>query len=98
MLRFRNPYSIKDEIPKRRVVKGGSFLDTRDPRSITEKMRIRISTRMGLVENYTAQNIGFRCAQSIKANEKTKFGEKNFRIVRLRPPKKFRLDGTHEEL
>lgn len=97
-LRFRNPYKITDEKPRRRVVKGGSFLDTRDPRSLSEKMRIRISARMGRVENYTAQNLGFRCAQSIKPNEKTKFGDKNFRIVQFRQPKKFKPDGTHEEL
>ncbi|XP_076085032.1 inactive C-alpha-formylglycine-generating enzyme 2-like [Mytilus galloprovincialis] len=45
------------------VVKGCSFVDTRDGRA---NSIVRVAQRMGLVPSYTAQNVGFRCAKSAK--------------------------------
>ena len=56
----------------RRVLKGGSFIDSRDGHIESENedeqqnLKIRISARLGRSKTYTAQNVGFRCAQSIR--------------------------------
>lgn len=76
----------------RRVLKGGSFIDTRDGDNYHGKkeknVKIRISARIGKTEHYTAQNIGIRCVKSIRENESSyKFKEnKTHRVIRLRPP------------
>ncbi|KAK3105410.1 hypothetical protein FSP39_024609, partial [Pinctada imbricata] len=46
------------------VLKGGSYLDTRDG---SANHIVRNSQRMGAVRDYTAHNVGFRCAKSAKA-------------------------------
>ncbi len=80
----------------KRVLKGGSFLDTRDGlHSIHQKaLKIRISARIGEFANYTAQNVGFRCAQTLKPNEDSfDFEEnENFRVFRFRAPVHHHLD------
>lgn len=72
-------------------------MDTRDGHLREDKMRIRVSTRMGRDQTYTAQNIGFRCVQPIKKTDKTDFRKSNYRVVRLRPPKVF-TPIIHQEL
>lgn len=72
-------------------MKGGSFLDTRDGDYRTDsKLKIRLSSRMGKTEKYTAQNVGFRCVQSINDSDMNLFMRnldgKDFRVVKLRPP------------
>ncbi|CAF0877384.1 unnamed protein product [Brachionus calyciflorus] len=96
---FRSPHRAGEDPSNRRVLKGGSFLDTRDGETKDDKMRIRISSRMGRIQNYSAQNLGFRCAQTIKKGDKIDFSKSNFRVVRLRPPKKFDFRPiVHQEL
>lgn len=79
----------------KRSLKGGSFLDTRDGNEPDTKLKIRVSARRGLRKNFTAQNIGFRCAQSLKKEELTRIPSQGFRVVRLRPPMHFHLDHKH---
>ena len=49
-----------------------------------------MSSRIGRTEKYTAQNVGFRCVQTITDNEMKQFTRnlngKEFKVVRLRPP------------
>lgn len=71
---------------ERRSLKGGSFLDTRDGEDRDDRMKIRISTRIGRRKNFTAQNIGFRCVQSIKEKDVPKIPSQGYRVIRLRPP------------
>ena len=85
MLRFRNIYDDND-MGERRVLKGGSFLDSRDGDHNNDKVQIRLSARVGKFQNYTAINVGFRCAQTIEDDEEVSFDEKDFEIVNLRPP------------
>ncbi len=80
-----------DEIDSvdRRVIKGGSFLNTRDGENRRDRMRIRISTRAGISKTHTALNLGFRCAQTIRPEDKIKYGEHGFRLIQLRAPMNF---------
>ena len=72
-------------------------MDTRDSKTKEDKMKIRISTRIGREQTYTAQNVGFRCVQSIKKTDKTNFGDSKFKVVHLRAPKVF-MPTIHQEL
>ncbi len=70
-----------------RVLKGGSFLDERDGGNKKEdRLRIRNSARIGRSEKYSAQNVGFRCVQSIPEREINFNENEKSRIVRLRAP------------
>lgn len=71
---------------EKRVLKGGSFLDTRDGDEREDKMKIRVSTRIGRKKDYTAQNVGFRCVQDIDPSEVDRIPAEGFRVIRLRPP------------
>ena len=64
-------------------------MDNRDGDSRADHMRIRISTRIGRRNTYSAHNVGFRCVQSIKPIEKSyTFNDGVYhRVVRLRAPK-----------
>lgn len=90
--------SIENNNSKRRVLKGGSFLDARDGlNSIYRKsLKIRISARIGEDENYSAQNVGFRCAQTLKPEEETYDFEENenYKVFRLRAPVHHHSDET----
>ncbi|KAI0218973.1 Inactive C-alpha-formylglycine-generating enzyme 2 [Lamellibrachia satsuma] len=46
------------------VAKGGSFVDSRDGRI---NLEARCAARFGLSPDYTAENVGFRCASSVDA-------------------------------
>jgi hypothetical protein len=61
-------------------------MDTRDGEGRLDKLRIRVSARVGKHTNYTAVNVGFRCVQSIDNQNKIKFNAKGFNIVKLRVP------------
>lgn len=79
---------------QRRVLKGGSFLDLRDGLHTSkdgEKLKVRISARIGRGEHFTAQNIGFRCVQPIREHEpEYKFKEdETHRVHKFRQPKIF---------
>jgi hypothetical protein len=83
--RFRNLFDEEDS-GARRVLKGGSFVDTRDGDESKDSLKIRISSRVGKHTNYTAVNVGFRCAQTIEEDDDVEFNDKGFNIVRLRAP------------
>ncbi|XP_062611204.1 inactive C-alpha-formylglycine-generating enzyme 2-like [Saccostrea cucullata] len=80
------------------VVKGGSFIDSRDGHC---NHIVRTAQRMGLQPDYTAQNLGFRCVRSAKAYWDL-HGHKNLRRPyigdnkpdprRRRPPRHHRKD------
>ena len=87
----------------RRVLKGGSFLDLRDGyidsdnEDEQQNLKIRISARLGRSKTYTAQNVGFRCAQSIRKDEENyefQNGETH-RVFRLRAPIHHHLDAKN---
>ena len=61
-------------------------MDTRDGENVKNNIKIRISSRIGRKKTYSAQNVGFRCAQAIKDDENVEFGNEEFKVVRLRPP------------
>lgn len=64
-------------------------MDNRDGEYRADRLKIRVSARIGRRMNYSAQNVGFRCVQSIDANERgVNFSKANFRVVKIRPPKK----------
>lgn len=87
---FRNRSEVNEHIQKR-VLKGGSFLDNRDGEYRSDKMKIRISSRTGRSLDYSAQNVGFRCVQSIRPEEKVKFNNEGFNVVKIRAPIKHNL-------
>lgn len=64
------------------VLKGGSFLDSFNGTGNNKNMKIRISSRYPVRPTFTAQNIGFRCAQDIDY----KLNENKFNVVKLRAP------------
>jgi hypothetical protein len=66
------------------TLKGGSFLDSKDGEN--DYFKLRISTRIGRESSYTAQNIGFRCVQSIGDDEKVKFSQNGYNVFKLRDP------------
>ncbi len=82
-----------------RTLKGGSFLNPRDGEDDENGLKIRISARIGLQQSYTAQNVGFRCAQTIENvndfKKKLKKENQTFRIVRLRPPMHHGTNGSY---
>ena len=67
------------------MLKGGSFIDMRDGDE-GNNLKIRVSARIGKHMNYTALNVGFRCAQSLEAEEVAKLSASRFKVVRLRIP------------
>ena len=64
-------------------------MDNRDGESRADHMRIRISTRIGRRNTYSAHNVGFRCVQNIRPTEKSfTFADGvSHRVVRLRAPR-----------
>lgn len=68
------------------VVKGGSFVDTRDGDSKFDGIRIRISARKGFQRDYSAENLSFRCSQTISPEEFQMNETETYRLIRLRPP------------
>lgn len=74
----------------RYVLKGGSYMDTRDG---SFNYVVRTSNRIGHMPKYTAHNVGFRCAASAphlvsKMREKMKAAQSTTK----RPPKLHRLE------
>jgi len=91
LFRYR-PHGEDEDGVDRYVLKGGSFLDLRDglhTQKDSEKLKIRISSRIGRGEDFAAQNIGFRCAASIGEHEiGYKFKEKEtYRVHKFRAPR-----------
>jgi hypothetical protein len=98
--------NVKTEnVIERRVLKGGSFLDMRDGVIYNEKfgpkedekesLKIRISARLGRTKKYSAQNVGFRCAQSIEENEEDFIpfkDDETHRVYKLRAPIHHHID------
>lgn len=72
------------------VVKGGSFVDSRDGDSKIDRIRIRLSSRKAFHRDYSAENLSFRCSQTISLDEFQQSNNNNnnesFRLIRLRPP------------
>ncbi|KAI3379759.1 hypothetical protein SNEBB_009753 [Seison nebaliae] len=66
----------------RRVLKGTSFLNCRDGHEY-DGVYTRISSRIGRMESYTAQNVGFRCAQTME--EKYEHATPSFRRELRKP-------------
>ncbi|CAF1046283.1 unnamed protein product [Adineta steineri] len=83
----------ENAISEKYTVKGGSFVDTRDGDSKTDHIQVRTSARKGFPPNYTAENLSFRCAQSM--NDETEF-DNDYRVVRLRPPVRHSSDVSHK--
>ncbi len=54
---------------------------------------MRTSVRKGFRPNYTAENLSFRCAQSM--NEDTKL-DQDHEVIRLRPPVHHHSNEPHE--
>ncbi|XP_064611760.1 uncharacterized protein LOC135475753 [Liolophura sinensis] len=52
----------RHEQPKRYVLKGGSYLDSRESDYGSGNFVVRSSTRRGLEPDYSAHHVGFRCA------------------------------------
>lgn len=75
--------------PLRYVLKGGSYLDTRDGSS---NYIVRTSNRIGKEPSYTAHNVGFRCAASAPQLAK-KMKEKD---PRLKKPAGKRVPRLHK--
>lgn len=85
----------KEAESKRFILKGGSFMDVTEEYSDSlfsgeDDSKPRISSRVGRYPTYSAQNVGFRCVQSIKNTERDywKFmnGREDYRIIKLRAP------------
>jgi hypothetical protein len=77
-------------------------LDARDGDYRTDsKQKIRISSRIGRNEKFTAYNVGFRCIQTIEDTELDYFlrglDGKQYRIVKLRPPILHRNEAVNTE-
>ena len=84
------------ETNDRRVIKGGSFMDNRDGDNRADRLKIRISARLGRDRAYSAYNLGFRCVQSIQSNERgVDFSKAPFKVFKLRAPK---VHGLHDDL
>lgn len=67
-------------------------MDSRDGETRADSMKIRISTRIGRRQKYSAHNVGFRCVQSIKEDERgVDFSKSTFKVVKLRPPKHHKI-------
>lgn len=58
---------------QQRVLRGGSYLDSVDG---SFNHAINVNTRMGNTEDSAADNMGFRCARSVKTKSKSKSGTK----------------------
>lgn len=84
-----------DDHSERFTVKGGSFVDTRDGDTKQDRLQVRTSARKGFRRDYTAENLSFRCVQTIK--EETNF-EKDYQVVRLRPPIHHHSNEPHEHI
>lgn len=83
------------------VVKGGSFVDTRDGDSKKDQIRVRTSARKAFPRDYTAENLSFRCAQTIDDDDDhsphSPFKEnEKFRLIRLRPPIHHHSNEPHQ--
>lgn len=87
----------EEETNDRRVIKGGSFMDNRDGGDYrSDRLKIRISARLGRDRAYSAYNLGFRCVQSIQPNERgVDFRKSSFKVFKLRAPK---VHGLHDDL
>ena len=81
---------------ERYTVKGGSFVDTRDGDTKADRLQVRTSARKGFRPDYTAENLSFRCAQSMKIDEEQSPAE--HRVIRLRPPVHHHSNEPHEHL
>ncbi len=81
---------------ERFTVKGGSFADTRDGDTKIDQLQVRISARKGFRRDYTAENLSFRCAQTMN-NEEIKF-DKDYQVIRLRPPVHHHSNEPHEHI
>ena len=77
-------------------------MDARDGDFRTDsKLKIRVSSRIGRNEKYTAHNVGFRCVQSVDEADLEYFHKsldgEPFRVVKLRPPVHHRASGANPE-
>ena len=91
--RYRHAHDESDTA-ERYTVKGGSFADTRDGDTKVDRVQVRTSARKGFRPDYTAENLSFRCAQSME-NAEVK-DQKEFHVVRLRPPVHHHSNEPHE--
>ncbi|CAF3754821.1 unnamed protein product [Rotaria socialis] len=80
---------------ERYIVKGGSFADTRDGDTKKDHIQVRTSARKGFRPDYTAENLSFRCAQSMDSNRKL---NKDYEVIRLRPPVHHHSNEPHEHI
>ncbi len=94
MFRYRD-YDNENDITERYTVKGGSFADTRDGDTKADHIQVRTSARKGFRPDYTAENLSFRCAQSMDKDTKI---DKNYQIIRLRPPVHHHSNEPHEHI
>ena len=78
-------------------MKGGSFVDTRDGDTKSDRLQVRTSARKGFRPDYTAENLSFRCAQSIPVDD-LQVSEDIHRVVRLRPPVHHHSADPHEHV
>ena len=80
------------------VVKGGSFVDTRDGDAKVDRLRVRISARKGFRRDYSAENLSFRCAQTIPSAERQWKDDEAHRVIRLRPPVHHHTADEHQHV
>ncbi|CAF0930153.1 unnamed protein product [Rotaria sordida] len=88
-------YDDENDTKQRYAVKGGSFTDTRDGDTKIDHIQVRTSARKGFRPDYTAENLSFRCAQSIHTNTKL---NKGYEVIRLRPPIHHHSNEPHEHI
>lgn len=81
--------------PVEYTVKGGSFADTRDGEFKKDKIQIRTSARKGFRSDYSAENLSFRCSQTVDADADSLA---EYRVVRLRPPVHHHSNENHRHL
>lgn len=88
-------YRDDDDLSERFTVKGGSFADTRDGDNKKDRIQVRTSARKGFRPDYTAENLSFRCVQTI--SEETKL-DQDYQVIRLRPPVHHHSNEPHEHI
>ncbi|CAF1605247.1 unnamed protein product [Rotaria sp. Silwood1] len=95
LTKYRDYDNNESDTTQRYTVKGGSFADTRDGDTKNDHIQVRTSARKGFRPDYTAENLSFRCAQSIDINTKL---TKDYEVIRLRPPVHHHSNEPHEHI
>ncbi|CAF0856803.1 unnamed protein product [Adineta ricciae] len=86
-------YDSGDDPADRFTVKGGSFSDTRDGDGKIDHLQVRTSARKGFRPDYSAENLSFRCAQTIEDDTSL---AADHRVIRLRSPIRHHIHEPHE--